>query len=55
MLRILTNRIEAKAKDFIGKNKFGFRKGCGTREAIGIVRMLCERSEELDNEVFVCL
>ena len=54
MLRILTNRIEAKAKDFIGKNQFGFRKGCGTREAIGVLRMLCERSLELDNEVFVC-
>ena len=54
MLRILTNRIEAKAKDFIGKNQFGFRKGCGTREAIGVLRMLCERSLNLDNEVSVC-
>src|SRR2546426_9445769 len=54
MLHVLTNTIEAKAKDFIGKDQFGFRKGCGTCEAIGILRMLCERSLELDNEVFVC-
>ena len=54
MLRILTKRIEAKAIDFIGKTQFGFRKGCGTREAIGVMRMLCERSLEMDNDVFVC-
>ena len=27
LLKILTNRIEAKASDFIGRNQFGFRKG----------------------------
>jgi len=54
MLRILTKRLEAKAKDFIGKNQFGFRKGCGTRDAIGIMRMLCERSLEMDKDVFIC-
>src|SRR5580658_4821605 len=32
LLKILTKRIEAKAKGFIGQNQFGFRKGCGTRE-----------------------
>src|SRR3981081_3577887 len=25
-----------------------------TRDAVGVVRMLCERSLELDNEVFIC-
>ena len=35
LLRILTNRVEARGKHFIGKNKFSFRKGCGTRDAIG--------------------
>src|SRR3989454_12593552 len=54
MLRILTNRIEAKAKDFIEKNQFGFRKGCGTRDAIGVLRMLCERSLEFGNEIDIC-
>lgn len=54
MLRILTRRIEAKANDFIGKNQFGFRKGCGTRDAIGVLRMLCQRSVEIGNEVYIC-
>src|SRR6218665_130546 len=36
------------------ENQFGFRKGCGTREAIGVMRMLCERSLEHDNELFIC-
>src|SRR6218665_602216 len=42
------------AEEFLGKNQFGFRKGCGTREAIGVMRMLCERSLEHDNELFIC-
>jgi hypothetical protein len=54
VLRILTKRIEAKATGVIGKTQFGFRKGCGTRDAIGIMRMVCERSLELDNELCVC-
>ena len=28
LLKIFTTRIEAKARDFIGRNQFGFRKGC---------------------------
>ena len=54
ILKILTKRIEAKAAGVIGKTQFGFRKGCGTRDAIGVMRMLVERSLEYDNEVFVC-
>src|SRR6476619_4239021 len=51
LLKILTNRIEAKARDFIGRNQFGFRKGCGTKDAIGVLRMICERSLEFGNNV----
>src|SRR6476469_7107576 len=54
LLKILPNRIEAKAKDFIKRNQFGFRKGCGTRDAIGIMRMTCERSLEFENNVYIC-
>ena len=53
-LKILTNRIEAKARNFIGRNQFGFRKGCGTRDAIGVMRMICERSLEFGNNVYIC-
>src|SRR6478609_509523 len=54
LLKILTNRIEAKARDFIGRNQFGIRKGCGTRDAIGVMRMICKRSLEFENNVYIC-
>ena len=54
LLKVLTKRIEAKAKDYIGQNQFGFRKGCGTRDAIGVMRMLCERSLEHGSDVYMC-
>src|SRR6478609_4143577 len=40
---------------FIRRNQFGFRKGCGgTRDAIGVMRMICERSLEFGNNVYIC-
>ena len=54
MLKILTKRLEAKVNHLIGRNQFGFRKGCGTRDAIGVMRTLCERSLEHGNEVYIC-
>src|SRR5579864_1431966 len=54
MLKILTKRIESKAVGFIEKNQFGFRKGFGTRDAIRIMRVLCERSLEHGNDVYIC-
>ena len=38
----------------LSKTQFGFRKGCGTREATGVLRTICERSLEHGNEVFIC-
>ena len=38
----------------MGHNQFGFKKGCGTRDAIGVMRMLCERSIEHGNDVHIC-
>ena len=52
LLKILTNRIKAKARDFVGRNQSAFRKGCGTRDAIGAMRMICERSLEFGNNVY---
>src|SRR6266496_6671562 len=54
MLRVLTKRIEAKIKQLLGRNQFGFRKGIGTRDAIGVMRTLYERSLEHGNEVYIC-
>src|SRR6476469_3847903 len=53
LLKILANRIEAKARDFIGRNQFGLRKGCGTRDAIGVMRMICKTSLKFENNVYI--
>ena len=55
LLKLITQRIEAKAKDFISRNQFGFRKGLGTRDAIGVIRMLCGCCLDFQNEVYICL
>jgi len=34
--------------------QYGFRRGYGTRDAIGAMRVLCGRSLEHNNKVFVC-
>ena len=54
MLKIINNCIQSKADLVLSKTQFGFRKGCGTREAIGVMRVICERSLEHGREVFVC-
>jgi hypothetical protein len=54
MLRILTRRLEARTRDFIGDSQFGFKKGCGTREAVGMLRTITERSLEHENDVYIC-
>src|SRR5207245_8869502 len=54
LLKVLTRRIEGKTNDFIGCHQFGFRRGCGTRDAVGVMRVLCERCLEFGNEVYIC-
>ena len=54
MLNVLTKRLESKTEINISKTQFGFRRGDGTREAIGVMRTLCERSLEHDNDIFIC-
>ena len=54
MLKVLTRRIEVKAKEYISRNQFGFRQGLGTRDAVGVMKMLCERSLDFGNEVYIC-
>ena len=54
MLKVIMKRIEGKAINVIGKTQFGVRKGMGTREAIETMKMLCERSLEYGNDVYIC-
>ena len=45
-LKIPTQRLESKVEaiNFVKDEQFGFRKGRGTRDAIGVLRLLGERS-----------
>jgi len=52
--KILRRRIEEKIEDFLGKDQFGFRRGKGTRDAIGMLRIISERTWETDEELNVC-
>ena len=40
--KILRRRIEKKVEDVLGEDQFGFRRGKGTRDAIGMLRIISE-------------
>jgi hypothetical protein len=40
--------------DVLAEDQFGFRRGKGTRNAIGMLRIISERTLETDEELFVC-
>ena len=45
--KIVLRRIEKKIEGNMGDDQFGFRKGRGTRDAIGCLRMIAERMIEV--------
>jgi len=52
--KILRTKIEKKIEDVIGEDQFGFGKGKGTGDAIGMLRITSERTLEIDEEQCVC-
>jgi len=52
--KILRRMIEKKIEDVLGEDQFGFRRGKGTRDAIGMPRIISERTLEIDEELSVC-
>jgi len=52
--KILSRRIEKKIEDVLGEDQFGFRRGKGTRDAFGMLRIILERTLETDEELSVC-
>jgi retron-type reverse transcriptase len=56
LLKIMAKRVQAKAEadKCLGEDQFGFRKGTGTRDAIGALRVLTERSLEHNQEIYIC-
>ena len=43
-----------KIEDVLGEDQFGFRRGKGTRDAIGMLRIISERTLKTDEEISVC-
>jgi len=54
IVNILRRRIEKKIEDVLGEDQFGFRRGKGTRYAIGMMRIIAERSLEIEEKLCVC-
>jgi sorting nexin-29 len=52
--RILRRRIERKTEDVLGEDQFGFRRGKGTSDAIGMLRIISERTLIIDEELCAC-
>ena len=52
--KILRRRIERKIEDVLGEDQFGFRKGKGTRDAIGMMRIIAQRTLEIEEERCFC-
>jgi hypothetical protein len=53
-VRILRIRIERKTEDGLGEDQFGFRRGKGTMDAIGMLRIISERTLDIDEELCAC-
>ena len=52
--RIILKRIEKKIEENMGDDQFGFRRGKGTRDAIGCLRMIGERMLDVNKDLYVC-
>jgi hypothetical protein len=52
--RILRRRIERKTEDALREDQFGFRRGKGTRDAIGMLRIISELTLVIDEELCAC-
>jgi len=55
VVKILRRRIERKIEDVLREDQFGFRRGKGTRDAIGMLRIISERTLEIDVELCICV
>ena len=52
--KILRRRIERKIEAVLGEDHFGFRRGKGTSDPIEMMRIIAERTLEIDEELCVC-
>ena len=46
--------MKGKIEDVLGEDQFGFGRGKGTRDATGMMRIIAERTLEIDEELCIC-
>jgi hypothetical protein len=51
--KILRRKIEKKVEDVLGEDQFGFRRGKETKDATEMLRIISERTLEIDEELSV--
>jgi hypothetical protein len=47
-------RTETKIEDVLGEDRFGFRRGKRTRDAIWMLRIISERTLDINEGLFAC-
>jgi hypothetical protein len=52
---VLRIRVEKKIKDVLGENWFGFRKRKGKRNATGMLKIISERTLDIDKVSCACV
>jgi hypothetical protein len=51
---ILRRKIERKIEDVLGEDQFGFRRGKGTTDAIGMLNIIAGRTLDMDEILCPC-
>jgi len=51
---ILSKRLESKIEEVVEEDQFGFQKGKGTRDAIGLMRITSGRVLDIKEEMCLC-
>jgi hypothetical protein len=47
-------QTERKTEDVLGKDQFGFRRGKGSRDATGMLRIISQQTLDIDGELCTC-
>ena len=54
LLYIIKNRITKIINEHLEESQFGFREGSGTRNAIYVLRTICERMMQKKKKMYIC-
>jgi hypothetical protein len=55
VVAVVIRRSGKKIEDVLGEDQFGFRKGKGTRDAIGMLRIISEQTLDISEEICICI